>query len=295
MIDIALLGPTTVRHDGRTYTAGELGGGKPRQVLEMLALEPGSLVPKEMLAERLWDGHPPASYIATLESYVCQLRRRLGFASGRQAQLATSNKCYVLDPEQVRVDLVVARTMLSTGSPEGVENILDTVTGHLLDSDPFAAWAQEERVAFDEDVAAACLRVAPMADAAGAEDRAVRLARAAVQRNEFSESARQVLMRALWHAGERTQGLLTYADLRARMLEELGIEPGRVTQDLYVEILRDGVGAASRGVERIELRLLVRLLKETLESGTRVERTAADGVAEVGTMLLAACGAQPSW
>lgn len=289
MIEIRLFGPTRVRHGERHFEAADLGGGKPRQVLEMLALAPGTLVPKDLLAERLWGGTPPASYIATLESYVCGLRRRLGLACGKGAALATLNKGYVLDPEQVWVDLPAVRTALVSGGPTEVHDVLDGVGGSLLASDPYAGWAEDERTAFDRDVTAACQRVARAADEAGTASVAVDLARTAVRHSEFSEGARQQLMRALWHAGERTEALLEYADLRARMLEELGVEPGTSTQELYVAILRDDGAAEHREVDRTELGLLVRLLREALESGVRVDRAARANLSEVGTMLLDAC------
>ena len=84
MIDIKLFGPTVISGAGSRLVGSDLGGSKPRQLLEMLALDLGAPVAKDLLAERLWDGRPPASYIATVESYVCSLRRRLGLV-GRSA------------------------------------------------------------------------------------------------------------------------------------------------------------------------------------------------------------------
>ena len=84
MIEITLFGPTVISGAGTRLVGSDLGGAKPRPLLEMLALDLGAPVAKDLLAERLWDGRPPASYIATVESYVCALRRRLGLVAGRR-------------------------------------------------------------------------------------------------------------------------------------------------------------------------------------------------------------------
>src|SRR3954453_9488463 len=97
---IKLFGPTTVLlTDGTAVT--DLGGIKPRQVLEMLALSVGTPVTKDRLGDQLWDGNPPRPYIATLESYVSLLRRRMGVGRGRNSALATTTNGYVLGVAQV--------------------------------------------------------------------------------------------------------------------------------------------------------------------------------------------------
>src|SRR4051794_26810860 len=259
MMDIALFGPTTVWVDGQRITGEELGGVKPRQILEMLALAPGTPLSKDLIAERLWEGHPPASYIATLESYVCGLRRRLGLAGGRHAALATLNKAYVLDAAQGVVDLDIVRRVLSHGGAADIATALGIVDDRLLDSDPYATWVDVERHCLHEEIVAACMRAAPAADAAGELSLALLLARTAVAHSAYSEVARQLLMRTLWHAGERPEAVLTYVDLRQRMHDELGVEPGSVSQDLYVTILRDEFVNGARGGEQLELGLLIGL------------------------------------
>ena len=52
MIEIQLFGPTTVSCGDIRFTATDLGGSKPRQLLEMLALDVGVPVSQELLAER---------------------------------------------------------------------------------------------------------------------------------------------------------------------------------------------------------------------------------------------------
>src|SRR5262245_57405388 len=99
---VRILGITAV--ETTPGTAVPVSGVKPRQILGLLAVRPGEPVSKEALAEYLWDGQPPRSYLATLESHVCVLRRQLGVISGRRSALATVSRGYLLDPSLVSVD-----------------------------------------------------------------------------------------------------------------------------------------------------------------------------------------------
>jgi DNA-binding SARP family transcriptional activator len=281
---ITLFGATRVERDGAHWDAAALGGVKQRQILELLATNLGTPVPKERLAERLWDGNPPLSYVATLESYVCVLRRRLGLGRGSLSALATTNKSYVLDPGQVTVDLVEVRSALECAAPADVLRVLDSLPGDLLATEPYAEWADEERAKFSQLLATVCTTAARLALQGGYTQPALRLARTAVQQSYFSESARQELMRALWLSGERTQALVAYAELRARMLEELGVEPGAASQELYVEILK---GSHTPEQDKLEVTTLLRLLQQALESSGRPDGPAEPGLVEVGRMLLA--------
>src|SRR4051794_19733562 len=93
MIEISLFGQVCVRADGQVVDGLS---GKQRQILAILALDAGSPVSKERLADLLWQGSPPVSYIGTLDSYVCVLRRSLGLKAGRSSQLAPTEAGFLL-------------------------------------------------------------------------------------------------------------------------------------------------------------------------------------------------------
>src|SRR4051794_41958101 len=87
-IQIKLFGTTTVvLSDGSTVT--ELGGIKPRQILEMLAASAGTPISKDRLVEQLWGENPPRTYNATLGSFISLLRRRWGVSRGCGSPLST--------------------------------------------------------------------------------------------------------------------------------------------------------------------------------------------------------------
>ncbi|MET8100041.1 AfsR/SARP family transcriptional regulator [Streptomyces sp. NPDC005236] len=70
-MDIDVLGTLAVRHNSVSITPT---APKPRQVLALLALRAGQVVPVGVLAEELWGGAPPRSARATLQTYILQLR-----------------------------------------------------------------------------------------------------------------------------------------------------------------------------------------------------------------------------
>jgi DNA-binding SARP family transcriptional activator len=275
MIDIKLFGPTIVTIEGTRLDAAALGGVKPRQILEMLAAEVGTPLAKDRLAEGLWEGEPPASYLATLESYVCVLRRGLGI--GKRSALVTTHRGYLLDPDRVQVDLMRFKTLMQgvLSGPQALaveraERAMALATGNLLADDPYDAWAIRQRDDVARLVAAACTEAATIANDRGDSVRAIRLARLAADQGVLAEAPWQALMLALWRSGRRAEALRAYADLRAATLDELGVEPGPVSQDLYLAILRgdDQVARTAGGVgERHEIGTLVRLLRQALESG----------------------------
>lgn len=285
MMNITLFGPTTVATDDATYGASDLGGVKPRQILEILAASAGAPIAKERLADLLWEGNPPKSYLGTLESYVCVLRRSLNLSAGRRSVLQTTSRGYLLDPEVVRVDLVDMRALLGRAAgadpAEAVrltEDALGLVTRPLLASETYVAWAVAERDFVERELVAACTRAAGQAIEAGIVEAAVHLAGAALARDPFAEAAALHLMHAHWRSGQRCEALRVYGSLRSAMIEEFGMEPGGSTHEMYLRILRDEAHPSKgrAGRDRSELRLLLGLLRQALESMPGVELPRSD-------------------
>ena len=76
IIGIKMFGPLEVRIEGLRLGRRELGGVKPRRLLEVLLLERGRFVSKDRIAELLWGEALPQRVAATVETYVSVLRRR---------------------------------------------------------------------------------------------------------------------------------------------------------------------------------------------------------------------------
>jgi DNA-binding SARP family transcriptional activator len=280
MIEIELFGPTCVSGEEVTLHARDLGGSKPRQVLEILAVELGRPVTKDALADRLWEHSPPRSYIATLESYVCCLRRRLAGLGTDAGVLVTTPGGYLLDEAQVHVDLVEVRELLDRADPTWLYLNRGLGVDVLLADDPYATWANDVRDQLAAARSMAYVQAAHQANVAGDDALAEGFARTALVDRSWSEPAVQELMAALTHEGNHAQALIEYHGLRSAMRDELGVEPSPVTQALYLSILRAEAEAPD------DLAVLVGLLKSALEAASGLGRVCSPEMAEVGRMLL---------
>lgn len=262
-------GPAGVVHSN-------FGGIKPRQLLEVLALAHNRPVSKDVLAESVWEGKPPASHAATLESYVAVVRRALEEAGVPRRVLRTVNNGYVLTDE-VRVDVSDVR--------ETVEQALDANgrvayriatgalvslrIGDLVASSPYAGYAIAAREEMSTWLAQSLRWAAEAALEAGATGRALLLGRQAQALEPVSDATEQVLMRALVALDFRSDALREYADFRQRLRNELGVEPSRTTQSWYLRALAGGRHEAEQR-DREELPLLLRLLGQVAPESARL-------------------------
>lgn len=107
-MEIQVLGPLTAEVNGASIVPT---AGKPRQILALLALYPGRVMPVPTLMEEIWGTKLPDSALTTLQTYILQLRRRLGTAMGPGAPgtakdvLATRHGGYLLQIPQESVDV----------------------------------------------------------------------------------------------------------------------------------------------------------------------------------------------
>ena len=299
MMQITLFGPTAVVTDGGSAPISDLGGVKPRQILEILAANPGAPVTKGRLADLLWEGEPPKSYVGTLESYVCVLRRKLGLSPGRKSPLATTSNGYLLDPAAAVVDLAEFRRLAGVAAKsrpaEGLrvaQKAVAMLGGELLANESYADWACLERKVFKRDAVQACGRAATNAIAVQDFEAAVDMSRLAIGFDPLAEDAWQHLMRALAASGRGSEAIRAYFELRTAMVTELGIEPGAVSRALYMEILCDGPAQALNhiGVDHAGADLNKRLnrLRQALEAITGVQAPTLEApLSEMAARVLA--------
>ena len=272
MYDIRLFGTTTVHNTTEDVVGSQLGGIKPRQVLEVLALADGAPVAKDRLVQLLWPETAPAAAIATLETYVCVLRRRMGAGNRACSPITTTSAGYRLDLAAVTIDLHECRSLLAlavgaddTEALSLTRRALRLCEQPLLASETRADWADLAREDFHHELAAGCGRASRAALALGEPGTAVELASRATNLEPYDEGLTRDLMRALSADGRRAGALRAFLELRRALVEELGVEPGPQTRALYVQLLTDDDAAGPQAVpSRVELRGLVELLRETL-------------------------------
>src|SRR5689334_3923641 len=74
---IRLFGPLSIDVGDRTLGPSDLGGVRPKQVLEIMLTARGHLVPIDRLAELVWGDERPQNVSGSLQTFVSTLRRHL--------------------------------------------------------------------------------------------------------------------------------------------------------------------------------------------------------------------------
>ena len=144
-VRIEAFGQLTIHGADRHLGPGDLGGVKPRHVLELLISARGHAVPKDRLIDLLWGEIVPKNPQAGLESYISILRTHLGSASAKEI-VGTEPGAYRFANERVDFDLDRFDTLLARADRERIgqsrsllEDALALVRGDVFEDEPVAA------------------------------------------------------------------------------------------------------------------------------------------------------------
>ncbi|MFD2473617.1 BTAD domain-containing putative transcriptional regulator [Amycolatopsis silviterrae] len=237
-----ILGPLAVySDDGRPVRVPE---AKVRTLLAVLLVHEGRPVPADRLADCLWGERLPGNPANTLQTKVSQLRRALERAEpGSGGALVHQAPGYVLriEPEAVDVGRFRALTASAGEDPRAAVPLLTEALalwrGPALAEfadEPFAQpmiqRLEEDRLVAQENLADARLALGEHA-ALTAE-----LAEL-VQLHPLRERLRGLQLRALYAAGRQSEALASYEELRRRLADELGLDPGPELTALHRSIL----------------------------------------------------------
>ena len=245
MIGVRVLGPLEVTVDG-----APVGVGGPRQqcVLARLVAGHGQVVSADRLIEDLYGGEAPPRALATVQSYVSHLRRVLepGRAAwARGTVLAASSPGYALRLSREAVDAWAFEDEVHRTA-----GLADAAAVHAGLSAALAAWRGP---AFQEfgglswaDLEASRLEELRLTATERCADAALRLGRAAqmvagldqlAAEHPLREEAWRLLALALYQSGRQADALAALRRARAKLAEELGIDPGPALRELENDIL----------------------------------------------------------
>jgi len=237
MTEFRLLGPLEAEGDGGAVA---LGGPKQRALLALLLLEANHVVSTDRLVDALWGESPPRTAGTSLQNFVVQLRKLLGAET-----LVTRPPGYLLRIDPAQIDLERFRRLREDAADRAgadrarlLRCALELWRGAPLAEFRFEPWAETEIARLEE------LRLATVEELFDAELEAGRDAElvgeleAQAAANPLRERLRGHLMLALYRSGRQAEALETYQDIRRRLVDELGIEPGPALQQLNGRILR---------------------------------------------------------
>lgn len=153
---------------------------------------------------------------------------------------------YVLDAKPAAVDVSLFRSLrrradlLSRGSSERVQ-LLDWALG-LWEAPALSrlsgAWVDRVRVGLDQEVLETSLSWATDQLYLGRHDLVIPRLRMVHERFPLVEPLADLLVRALHSAERDSEAVAVYLTVRRRLLQELGTEPSRGLQAVYLAILR---------------------------------------------------------
>jgi YVTN family beta-propeller protein len=235
-----LLGPLEVVDGGRNVP---LRAPKQRALLALLLLRRGEVVSVESIAEQLWGGDPPATALKAVRVYVGELRKSLG-----ADLVVTRAGGYAIPRDGIETDVDVferlaaeGRRRLDEDDPHGAarafREALDLWRGPPLADFRYDDFAQHEITRLEEARLAALEAQIDAELALGHEEKLVPELQALVAEHPLRERLAGQLMLALYGDGRQADALSVYRDARRRLVEQLGIEPGRELQDLERAIL----------------------------------------------------------
>ncbi|AYF78237.1 helix-turn-helix domain-containing protein [Nocardia yunnanensis] len=238
---VGVLGPVSAQGEDGTPVA--IPGFRVRMLLARLALESGREVPVPALIDGLWGGQPPADAAGALQALVSRLRKAIrevgavefGTGGYRLAGATVDVDRFEELARQGRAELAAGRAEAATGLLTDALGLWrGPALGDVLDA-PFAQAAatrlDDLRAAATTDRFEAELRLGRHADVLGPLD-------AAAAADPLSERLAALRMRALAAAGRQSDALAVYEDMRARLDDELGIDPSAALRDTHLALLR---------------------------------------------------------
>ncbi|MGH3157316.1 MAG: AAA family ATPase, partial [Streptosporangiaceae bacterium] len=234
-VRIRLLGRFAVEREGQEIASREFGGRLARRLLRLLALRRGTLVAKDLIAEALWPGDPPADPEGNIEVLVSRIRRALGdrtlIRTGPGGYvLADGGQCWI-DAEAFLAAVQCGRAGLAARPGEALASFrvaLGIWRGEPLPEDTYADWAQSDRrhlcLAYLEALDGAAAAALEAASAAAAAEAAC-WARQAVAAEPLRESSVLALVRARAAAGDQAGALAAFEEYRDRLAAGTGLQP----------------------------------------------------------------------
>ncbi|WP_416982505.1 AfsR/SARP family transcriptional regulator [Streptomyces sp. T028] len=230
----------------RGETELDVGGPQERAFLALLLARAGQPVAVSEIVDVLWGAEPPRSAVNVVRRHVGSLRRLLepGLpARAEGSRLVRDAGGYRLVTDGDGADLLRFRALgeaahhsADTAPARAVQLLTEALSlwrGPIGEGIPAPArrhpafeGVERERLTAARELADAALR-------AGLPEQALPPLRRTAADHPLDEPLHTGLLRLLAAAGHRTEALTVYEAVRARLAEELGIDPGPELRDAH--------------------------------------------------------------
>jgi DNA-binding SARP family transcriptional activator/ABC-type oligopeptide transport system substrate-binding subunit len=237
-VEFLILGPLEVRAQGRPLA---VGGPRQRALLAVLLLSANRAVPRERLLEELSGDETSGTASHTLTNQVSRLRKVLG-----EPRLLTRAPGYLLRVEPGELDSDRFLALLDAGRATSVPQLAserlreaeDLWRGRALADVELDGDARLELERLEELRLCAVEARIDAELALGRHELLVAELDTLTRQYPLREKLRGQQMLALYRAGRQEEALAAYRDTRARLVDEVGLEPGVQLRELEGAILR---------------------------------------------------------
>ena len=246
VMEFRILGPLEVRSDGEPV---DLGPPKQRALLALLLLHIDRVVPTERILEELW-GDNASGKEKALWVHISRLRSALEprrAERGQSSVLVTRDHGYsiradpaTLDSRRFEAALSEARKLLTSdpaAASESLRHALGLWRGAALQDFAYEEFARTETIRLEE-LRLEAIETRVEADLrCGQGSEMIGELSSLVDQYPLRERPVMQLMRALYRSGRQAEALRACERYRARIGEDLGLEPSPELRRLEEQIL----------------------------------------------------------
>src|SRR5260370_23378326 len=227
-MQIRLLGALEIVDGPRRLGSADLGGRKPKQLLEILLTERGRVVSKDRLADLLWHDELPQDASATIDTYVSVLRRHLEPSTlhARDSRyVRRGHPGYLFDASEVEVDVDRFQALMAEGQrahnhgdPEHAGHAfaaaIDLYRGAYLEDEPQAPWTLGPRERLKRAYVDLLVSAAEVSIARGHFNEGLRCCERAIEHDAICEEAFRWAMLCCYARGRQDEALRTFQRCR---------------------------------------------------------------------------------
>jgi len=244
-VRFTILGPVRVRSGAAEL---DLGGRQQRLVLALLVARAGSVVSVSELVDAIWDEDPPASAVNVVHRWIGVLRRLIEpdlpvratgqylvrQAAGYQLRV-TAESCDLL-----RFRALVAQASQAGGPERAVRfhaEALALWTGRCAAGLEPTSRSHPDFIAIEAERSHAVRDAADIALRIGQARLILPALRQACAENPLDEALQARLLLVLAADGRQAEAFDLFQNLRRRLREELGVDPGQELLDVHSQLL----------------------------------------------------------